>query len=165
MVLKSTEEGHDMSMKIQTAINLAMHAHDGQVDKSGAPYIFHVMRVAHAFENDEDGQIVALLHDVVEDSDLTLEDLRDNGLPDRLSDAVRALTRNDNEAYAVYIKRAGRHPVARAVKIEDLHDHLRPMTDHLISASLRERYVRALKYLQGVDLRGVSYVEISSVLQ
>lgn len=123
------------------AIELANHAHAGQVDKSGHPYIFHPVRVASTF-SDEVLQTIAVLHDVVEDTDVTLADL-DTLFPQGIVDAVDALTRRDGETYAGYILRVAQNPSARAVKIADIRDNLRPGAEHL-----RPRYEAALKVLE-----------------
>lgn len=124
------------------AIEIAARAHDGQKDRSGAPYIFHPIRVASTFA-DEFLQTIAVLHDVVEDADVTLEDL-DNHFPQGVVNAVDALTRRGGETYKEFIQRAARNPNARRVKIADIRDNLRPGAEHF-----RPRYEAALKVLEG----------------
>ncbi|MGJ7039203.1 (p)ppGpp synthase/HD superfamily hydrolase [Shinella sp. BE166] len=127
---------------LSRAIALAAKAHDGQTDKNGAPYIFHPVRVASTF-SDETLQTIAVLHDVVEDTAITLSDL-DAHFPQGVVNAVDALTRRPGETYEDFILRVSRNPDARKVKIADLRDNLRPGAEHL-----RPRYEAALKVLEG----------------
>lgn len=129
-----------MSM-LREAITMAALAHDGQTDKSGAPYIFHPLRVA-SFFSDEFLQVVAVLHDIVEDTVITLSDL-DAHFPQGVVNAIDALTRRDGETYEDFILRVCRNPMARKVKIADIRDNLRPGAEHL-----RPRYERALQVLE-----------------
>lgn len=124
------------------AIGIAAKAHDGQKDKSGAPYIFHPIRVASTF-TDEFLQAIAVLHDVVEDTSITLADL-DAQFPQGVVNAVDALTRREGESYEEFIQRVARNPSARKVKIADIRDNLRPGAEHL-----RPRYEAALRVLEG----------------
>lgn len=113
-------------LMLHNAVDVACAAHLGQSDKAGEPYIFHVFRVALAVRGDAE-RTVALLHDVVEDTHWTLEDLRVREFPEDVVEAVDALTRRkDEETYAQYVERLARNPVARAVKLADLEDNLNP---------------------------------------
>lgn len=103
----------------QQALAIAKDAHKGQVDKAGVDYIQHPLFVASLVEG-ELAKTVALLHDVVEDSDWTLEDLRKEGLPDEVVQAVGILTKKRNENYEEYILRVKQNPLARQVKLADL---------------------------------------------
>ncbi len=120
---------------------MAALAHDGQTDKTGAPYIFHPLRVASTF-SDEMLQVIAVLHDLVEDTDTKLSDL-DARFPQAVVNAVEALTRRSEESYKEFIDRVARNPNARLVKIADIRDNLRPGAEHL-----RPRYEAALKVLE-----------------
>lgn len=125
------------------AIAFAARVHEGQRDKSGAPYIFHPVRVAAAF-SDETLQTIAVLHDVIEDCGVTRYDLsREFSIV--VADAVQALTRQEGESYEDFITRVALNPTSRLVKIADIRDNLRPGAEHL-----RGRYERALQAL-GVD--------------
>lgn len=126
---------------LRDAITIAALAHDGQTDKTGAPYIFHPLRVASTF-SDEMLQVIAVLHDLVEDTDTTLSDL-DARFPQAVVSAVEALTRRSEESYKEFIDRVARNPNARLVKIADIRDNLRPGAEHL-----RPRYEAALKMLE-----------------
>ncbi len=105
---------------LRDAITMAMLAHDGQTDKTGAPYIFHPIRVASTF-SDEILQVIAVLHDIVEDTEITLADL-DARFPRSVVNAIEALTRRDDETYKEFIDRVARNPNARLVKIADVRD-------------------------------------------
>lgn len=103
----------------QQALAIAKDAHKGQVDKAGVDYIQHPLFVASLVEG-ELAKTVALLHDVVEDSAWTLEDLRKEGLPEEVVQAVGILTKKRNENYEEYILRVKQNPLARQVKLADL---------------------------------------------
>lgn len=127
---------------LEEAINLAINAHTGQKDDSGEPYILHPLRVMHAVSGEID-KVVAVLHDTVEDSDSV-------GHGDILAlfgaevhEAVYALTRLTGETYVEFIERCKANPIARRVKIADIHDNLRPGAPHL-----KERYLKALRVLE-----------------
>lgn len=113
-------------MDLNKAIDIANHAHAGQFDKGGKPYILHPLRVMMAMDGDDE-RIVAVLHDVVEDSCWLLEALIEQGLRPDLAEAVDALTHRDGEPYmASYIERVAANPLARKVKLADLADNLSP---------------------------------------
>ena len=107
---------------LERAIAIAAEVHAGQVDKAGAPYILHPLRVMMKVFTPEE-RIAAVLHDIVEDSDLTLEDLRQNGFSEEIVQAIDALTRRREESYMEFVMRAGANPIARRVKIADLEDN------------------------------------------
>ncbi|TAA63583.1 HD domain-containing protein [Shinella sp. JR1-6] len=129
---------------LREAITMAALAHEGQTDKSGAPYIFHPIRVASTF-SDDFLQTIAVLHDVVEDTSITLSDL-DAHFPQGVVNAVDALTRREGETYEDFIQRVSRNPSARKVKIADLRDNLRPGAPHLTT-----RYEKALRVLEEIE--------------
>ena len=101
------------------AIRLCFDAHKDQVDKSGMPYVLHPFHLAEQMV-DEITTVVALLHDVVEDTDYTLEDIRALGFPEEVVAALTLLTHDPAVPYMEYVARLGRDPVARAVKLADL---------------------------------------------
>jgi len=110
---------------IDQAIALAVRVHADQRDKGGAPYILHPLRVMFAVGTaDQDRAIVAVLHDVVEDSDYTLSDLKAAGFPARVLDALALLTHKRGEPYMEYVARIAGNPDARRVKLADLEDNL-----------------------------------------
>ena len=108
---------------LERAIALAAEAHAGQVDKAGAPYILHPLRLLLAVDTPEE-RIVAVLHDVVEDTPWTLEALRAEGFTQEVVDAVEALTKRAGESYEAFIDRVAANPLARRVKRADLTDNL-----------------------------------------
>ena len=107
------------TQKTMAAMRLCYEAHAGQVDKSGVPYVFHPIHVAEQMD-DEAGTIVALLHDVVEDTPLTLRDLRNKGYSDEVLDALALLTHDDSVPYFDYVRQIKTNPLATKVKLADL---------------------------------------------
>lgn len=105
------------------AIALAAEAHKDQTDKAGAPYILHPLRLMFTLDT-EDEQIAAVLHDIVEDTDKSLEDLRAAGFSETVLAAIDALTHRQDESYDEYVARAFADPVARKVKLADLEDNM-----------------------------------------
>lgn len=108
---------------LEETLELALKAHRGQRDKSGAPYILHPLRLMLKMHTDEE-RIVALLHDVVEDSPYTLDNLREMGYPDVVLNAVDCLTKHNGEAYMVAMQRIKPNALARRVKLADLEDNM-----------------------------------------
>lgn len=136
-------------MQLDQATEIATAAHEGQRDRAGNPYILHPLRVMAACSV-QSHQIVAVLHDVIEKSDWTLEALRAEGLPDELAQALDAVTRRDGEDYFDFVRRAGRNEIARAVKIADLRDNLmisRLTQPQGADPAQADRYRRALQIL------------------
>lgn len=105
--------------KTKKAMKLCYEAHKDQVDKSGLPYVFHPAHVAEQM-TDEATTIVALLHDVVEDTDYTLEDLAAEGFEKEILEAVALMTHEDDVPYLDYVAKLKNNPIARAVKLADL---------------------------------------------
>ena len=89
------------------AMKLCFAAHKEQVDKSGLPYVFHPLHLAEQM-TDEDSTVVALLHDIVEDTEYTLDNLRDMGFPQRILDAVALMTHDKSVPYMEYVRRSPR---------------------------------------------------------
>lgn len=100
-----------------------MEAHTGQRDKAGYPYILHPLRLMFKMSSEME-MIVAVLHDVVEDSATTISDLRNMGFSNEVLEAVDCLTQRDNESYDAFINRAQANPTAKKVKIADLEDNM-----------------------------------------
>ncbi len=143
---------------LKDAIALAARAHDGQTDKAGAPYLSHVLRVmenAREAGDDEDTQVIAVLHDTLEDTWVTREYLLDNGYSAPIVQAIEALSKlpdeeGTDEGYEKFIRRAAQNPIARTVKIADLKDnmdlsHIENPTDQAFKR--RDKYPRALDSL------------------
>lgn len=105
------------SMTIK-AMKLAYRAHDGQVDRSGVPYIFHPIHLAEQMD-DEISCTAALLHDVVEDTDVTLEELT-HEFPPAVTEAVALLTHDPSSDYFDYVRKIKKNPIAKKVKLADL---------------------------------------------
>ena len=105
--------------KTKKAMKFCFKAHKDQVDKSGMPYVFHPFHVAEQM-TDEATTIVALLHDVVEDTDYTLEDIAAEGFGKEILEAVALMTHEDDVPYLDYVAKLKENPIARAVKLADL---------------------------------------------
>ena len=101
------------------ALEIAKEAHAGQFDKGGKPYISHPQAVSAAFDDDY-RHAAALLHDVVEDTPITLDELRDRGVPAVVVEAVAVLTKRKGETYWAYLEKVKANPIARDVKKADL---------------------------------------------
>ncbi len=112
-----------MINNLNKAIKLACEAHDGQFDKAGKPYILHPLRLLIKLKNIDEMQ-VAVLHDVVEDSDMTLEVLRKEGFEESVLQAIECLTKKTGEDYSDFISRVLLNDLARKVKIEDIKDNM-----------------------------------------
>ena len=140
-------------MNLDNAIKLATDAHAGQVDKGGQPYILHPLRVMLAMAI-TDERIVAVLHDVVEDTDVCCDDLYwVHGFKPDIVTAIAALTRRNGEDYFDFIRRVAANSIARAVKIADLRDNLdpsRPLPDDPNSRARAQKYRRALSMVMKV---------------
>lgn len=127
---------------LDKAIKLACEAHAGQVDKAGKPYVLHPLRLMLKFQNKQE-QVVAVLHDTIEDSEMTLEDLANHGFSELILDALDCLSKRKNEEYEGFIKRILPNELARKIKIEDIKDNL----DLTRIASINnEDLKRVLKY-------------------
>lgn len=137
--------------KIIECLRFVEEFHHEQYDKIGVPYILHPVFVADQMDT-EDETIVALLHDVVEDTPITLDDLRDKGYSDEIVVAIDALTRRTDETYSAYIERLSNNKLARRVKIADLQHNLDPeRTKMLDNISLQNRYQNALQKLTIIE--------------
>lgn len=137
----------DMTKK---ALKLCFDIHKEQVDKSGLPYVFHPFHLAEQMET-EDTTIVALLHDVVEDSDLTLDDLRQMGFGVAVIAALALLTHDPAVEYMDYVRAIKDNPIARAVKLADLRhnsDLTRLDTVDEKALARREKYLQAMALLK-----------------
>ena len=134
---------------LDRAIELAKQHHEGQTDKAGKPYIEHPLRVMNQVESEEE-KIVAVLHDIVEDTNISLNDLRNEGFSEEVVSAVECLTKQDGENYDSYIERISFNPLAVKIKLADLEDNrdltrLPEVTDKDLERL--EKYDKALKKL------------------
>ena len=109
--------------QLEAALQVMLDAHRGQTDKAGQPYVLHPLRLMARFQ-DEDQRLVALLHDVVEDGDVTPASLRALGFSEPVVVAVECLTRRSEETYEDFIARIRPNPLANSVKVEDIRDNL-----------------------------------------
>jgi (p)ppGpp synthase/HD superfamily hydrolase len=134
---------------LQKAIGIAVEAHRGQKDRYGVPYILHPLRVMARVESPED-KVVAVLHDLVEDTDWTPDDLRREGFPEELLQALDCVTKRDGEDYEAFVERSASNPRAIRVKLADLEDNmdlrrLEEITDK--DKARLEKYLKAWRKL------------------
>ena len=108
---------------LENAITLAVHQHAGQVDKGGQPYILHPLRVMLQLQQ-TDQQIVAVLHDILEDTHTTTQDLQNLGFQTHIIQAIQALTKLPQETRVQAAMRTAQNPLACAVKIADVQDNM-----------------------------------------
>jgi len=136
------------------AIAIAAKTHRGQTDKAGMPYIEHPLHLMGKMRT-ENERIVAVLHDVVEDGDVTLTDLCNEGFTDLVVGAVSALTHEKDESYAEYVRRVKLDPTATRVKLADLEHNMdvTRLTRHLKESDLAriEKYHIAWLFLREAD--------------
>lgn len=136
--------------KTKMALKLCFDAHKEQLDKSGMPYVFHPFHLAEQMQT-EVTTIVALLHDVVEDTHYTLEDLTAMGFDKVVTDALALLTHDNEVPYMEYVKAIKGNPVAKAVKLADLkHNSDLSRMDAVDEKTLarREKYLKAIALLE-----------------
>lgn len=132
------------------ALKICFDAHKKQVDKSGLPYVFHPFHVAEQMK-DEDTVITALLHDVLEDTSLTVDDLREYGFSEVVIEALTALCHDPYTDYLDYIAKVKKNPVAAAVKLEDLkHNSDLTRLDEVTAKDIKrnEKYKKAIELLE-----------------
>ena len=133
----------------ELAFEIAKEAHAGQTDKAGLDYILHPLQVAAEMTTDEE-KAVALLHDIIEDTDVTANELLAKGLPDNVVEAVKALTKKHNQNYAAYLAGVKKNRLATAVKLADLKHNSDLSRLERITQKDRERaekYRKAIEYL------------------
>lgn len=136
--------------KTKMALKLCFAAHKEQLDKCGIPYVFHPFHLAEQMQTEE-ATIVALLHDVVEDTDYTLEDITAMGFDPVITDALTLLTHDEAVPYMDYVRAIKDNPVAKAVKLADLkHNSDLSRLDIVDEKALarREKYLKALELLE-----------------
>jgi (p)ppGpp synthase/HD superfamily hydrolase len=136
---------------LERAITIAAEAHAGQVDKAGAPYVLHPLRMMLRMSS-IDERIVAVLHDVCEDCPgWTFDRLRREGFSERIIDALQSVTKRDGETYEDFVRRAAANPIGRRVKLADLIDN----SDLSRIAAPSERDSQRIeKYGRAIDLIG-----------
>lgn len=134
------------------AMKLCFSAHKDQVDKSGLPYVFHPFHLAEQME-DEDTTIVALLHDVVEDTEVTFADLAEMSFSRQVIGAIQAMTHPEGVPYMEYVARLRNNPIARRVKLADLrHNSDLSRLDQVDETAL----ARVRKYRAAIELLEMS---------
>ena len=137
--------------KTKRAIKLCFKAHEGQVDKSGMPYVHHPLHLAEQMD-DEDSTIVALLHDVVEDTEYTIKDLKGMGFGDAVIEAIDIMTHSPDVPYMDYVKEIEKNTIARKVKLADLNHNsdLTRLNHEPTSHDLErfEKYKKAIELLE-----------------
>ena len=140
-------------MDTPDALRIAVRAHAGAVDKAGQPYILHPLRVMLRLATETE-RVVAILHDVVEDSAVTLDDLRAEGFSTEVVEAIDHVTRRADESYEAFIERIAPHPLARRVKLADLEDNM-DMTRLVVlderGAERMQRYLRSWQRLRAAE--------------
>ena len=130
------------------ALKLCFEAHKDQVDKSGMPYVFHPFHIAEQMETEET-VTAALLHDVVEDTGYTLDDLKNMGFPESVTNALSLLTHEDGVPYMEYVAKLKSDPIAKAVKLADLKHNSDLSRLDSIDEKARSR---AAKYTEAIKL-------------
>lgn len=132
------------------AMRFAYKAHKDQTDRGGIPYVFHPFTVASSMK-DETSTIIALLHDVVEDTDYTFEDLKKEGFSDQVIDNLKLLTKETGEDYFNYINRISASPIAIQVKLADIkHNSQKSRLSTLNHKDIErlKKYNKAKRYLK-----------------
>ena len=137
-------------MNLERAIQIAVEAHAGATDRGGKAYILHPISVMMRCETDEE-KIVAILHDVVEDTDWTFDSLREEGFTETIIEALKTVTKHsEDEDYDEFIQRSLKNEIGRKVKIADLRENLDVTRIGELTEKDIERinkYKRALKTL------------------
>ncbi|MGC6588445.1 HD domain-containing protein [Paenibacillus sp. Dod16] len=134
-------------MDIEIAISIALKAHKGQVDKGGNPYILHPLAVMNRVETIEE-KIVAVLHDVVEDTEVTIDQLRETGFSEEILEAINLLTRAKEDSYEEFIDKTLKNRIARNVKIADIKEN---MNLSRIQDPSEQDYIRLEKYKRALE--------------
>ena len=132
------------------ALKLCFEAHKEQVDKSGMPYVFHPFHLAEQMKTEET-TVVALLHDLVEDTDYTIEDLMSMGFSKSITDAIALMTHANDVEYMDYVREIKNNPIAKAVKLADLkHNSDLSRLDVINEKALqrKEKYQKAIALLE-----------------
>lgn len=142
-MIKNLEE------KLEKAINLASIHHYDQKDKSGKPYIFHLIHVMNNVE-ELDAKVVAILHDILEDTDMTKEDLINYGFSENIVESINVLTKPKQQVYMQYIENVKKNSIAKQVKLVDLKHNmdltrLKCITENDLRRT--EKYFKAYQYL------------------
>jgi len=136
---------------LEKAIKVALNYHYGATDRSEKPYILHCLRVMNAVPQEEEFMIVAVLHDIIEDTTITLKTLGKMGFDKEILEAIDAISRRDEEEYMDYIARVCSNNIAYQVKLKDVEDNINLLRLPKISAGdikLVKKYHLAYSYLK-----------------
>ena len=136
----------DYNKLLQLAIEIAVKKHKGSVDKQDKVYVLHPLRVMLSF-NDIKLQIIGVLHDVIEDTDVSLEQLSYIGFPNEIVESLKYLIRDKSIPYFTYIENVKNNDLARQIKLADLKDNMRDGCP----PNLLKRYKKAYKMLKEED--------------
>ena len=134
------------------AMKICFDAHQYQKDKSGLPYVFHPFHLAEQMKTEET-TIVALLHDVIEDTNYTIEDISKAGFSNEITEALLLMTHDDKVDYFDYVKKIKHNPIARAVKLADLeHNSDLSRLDTVDEKAIKRynKYKEAIELLQNI---------------
>ena len=140
---------------IETSLQIALRAYAGQKDKAGKTYILHPLRLMQQMQSDEQ-MAVALLHDVIEDSETTDADLLNAGIPQQVVDAVKSLTKRRGESYEDFIDRVLQNDLAVRVKIADIEDNINVLRLAQLSEKDLQRIVKYHKAWAKLKSRGLA---------
>lgn len=145
---------YDLYPYTKIALKLCFEAHKNQTDKSGLPYVFHPFHLAEQMI-DEETTIVALLHDVVEDTAYTIDNLREIGFDKKILEAIELMTHNDNTQYMDYVAKIKTNPTAKIVKLADLKhnsDITRLDTITNKDQSRIDKYLKVIEILESDEI-------------
>lgn len=135
---------------LSKALQIVIKAHNNQTDKAGQPYIFHLLRVSEKGQTEIE-KICGLLHDLIEDTDWTFEDLKEEGFSDEIIEILDCVTKRENENYNDFIRRIEQNQLAIRVKLNDLKDNMDITRLAEITEKDKERlnkYLNAYHYLK-----------------
>jgi (p)ppGpp synthase/HD superfamily hydrolase len=146
-----------LSNELSKVISIAANLHTGQLDKGGNPYILHPLRVMMKMK-DHSSMIVAVLHDVLEDTSFSIHDAEESEFSDEVIEALKAITRKKDESYMDFIRRCKQNELARTVKIADIEDN---MDLSRIEQPTKNDYERIKKYKKAlIELKESISIEI-----
>jgi len=135
---------------IEKALKVALNFHYGATDRANQPYILHCLRVMNSVPNEQDIVITAILHDIIEDTPISIKTLKKMGFSDDVLCAIDAISKRDEEEYMQYIARVCENSIAYQVKIADLKDNINVLRLEKVSSNdikLVKKYHEAYKYL------------------
>lgn len=135
---------------LNKALQIATQAHANQTDKAGQPYIFHLLRVSEKGQTQTE-KICGLLHDLIEDTEWTFEQLQQEGFPDEVIQVIKCVTKQQGESYENFISRVAQNPTAIRVKLNDLEDNINIIRLPFLTEKDTERlnkYLKAYHFLK-----------------